>query len=92
MCDSESLLDTLSQAGLNYHLAVVQKSAPPRVVLQFVMDYDRTGLAMNLMANQFDRNSGFDLQIHGPVELVHFSGPHFGDRYGVAAAAFVAVE
>jgi hypothetical protein len=27
-----------------------------------------------------------------PVELIYFQGPHFGDRYGIAAAAFGALH
>ena len=32
--------------------------------------------------------SGTSLQVDCPVELVYFQGPHFGDRYGIADAAF----
>ena len=31
------------------------------------------------------------IQTSTPVEAVHFQGPHFGDRYGVADAAFQAL-
>ena len=31
-------------------------------------------------------------EIETPVDLVYFQGPHFGDRYGIAAAAFGALE
>lgn len=33
-----------------------------------------------------------DARIETPVDLVYFQGPHFGDRYGIAAAAFGALE
>ncbi len=36
------------------------------------------------------RSSG--LQVDADVELVYFQGPHFGDRYGIADAAFQALE
>lgn len=33
-----------------------------------------------------------DARFETPVELVYFQGPHFGDRYGIAAAAFGTLE
>ncbi|MEW5721565.1 MAG: hypothetical protein AB1896_00545 [Thermodesulfobacteriota bacterium] len=30
-------------------------------------------------------------EVTAPVDMVHFQGPHFGDRYGIAAAAFAAL-
>jgi hypothetical protein len=31
-------------------------------------------------------------EIDAPVELIYFQGPHFGDRYGIADAAFRALD
>jgi hypothetical protein len=31
------------------------------------------------------------LQVHRPVELIYFHGPHYGDRYGIAHAALNAL-
>lgn len=36
--------------------------------------------------------SSVRLEKHFPVDLLHFQGPHFGDRYGIADAAFSALE
>jgi aspartokinase len=91
-CESESLIKALNEADLKYQVAVQQMPTPSRIVLQFVVDYNRVDRFMDLMADQFGRKQALSPQTLGPVELVHFSGPHFGDRYGVAAAAFAAVE
>ncbi len=33
-----------------------------------------------------------DLEITHPVDVVHFHGPHFGDRYGIANAAMATLR
>jgi hypothetical protein len=33
-----------------------------------------------------------NIHIDKPVDLIQFHGPHFGDRYGIAAAAMAALE
>ena len=35
---------------------------------------------------------GADIRVDKPVDLIQFHGPHFGDRYGIAAAALDALE
>ena len=35
--------------------------------------------------------AGALFEIDSPVELIYFQGPHFGDRYGIADAAFRAL-
>jgi hypothetical protein len=35
--------------------------------------------------------AGVFFEIDSPVELIYFQGPHFGDRYGIADAAFKAL-
>jgi aspartokinase len=32
------------------------------------------------------------IHVTAPVEMIHFQGPHFGDRHGIADAAFKALE
>lgn len=44
------------------------------------------GLEMHL--SEGNRES---FSILTPVEMIHFQGPHFGDRYGIAATAFTAL-
>lgn len=36
--------------------------------------------------------SGLKGRVQRPVELLYFQGPHFGDRYGIAAAALGALH
>ena len=37
-------------------------------------------------------NPPAQLEMISPVELLYFQGPHFGDRYGIAAAAWTALS
>lgn len=39
-----------------------------------------------------DLTGSTPLQIDAPVGLIYFQGPHFGDRYGIADAAFGVLE
>ena len=89
---SDSLFMKLSAADVNYQMVVIQNLAPSRVALQFVVNYDQADQIVKLLADYCKDMNAPTPQVHGPLELIHFSGPHYGDRYGVAAAAFSAVE
>ncbi len=49
----------------------------------------RTGL---VFSGKVPEASGFHGRADRPVELLYFQGPHFGDRYGIAAAALGALH
>jgi hypothetical protein len=45
------------------------------------------------LLNRMEKNSfNIDCNAYSPVELLHFQGPHFGDRYGIADKVFFSLS
>jgi hypothetical protein len=70
-------------------LAFARPAGPDRLRLHLLFNgavdlFDVAALAHN--------PSKHAIRIDKPVELIQFHGPHFGDRYGIAAAALGALE
>jgi aspartokinase len=61
-----------------YRLSIVLSNHHQNMFKQFLVD-------MN------PQHTDIDLQFSGPVELLYFFGPHFGDRYGIADFTFNAL-
>lgn len=71
-------------AGVDLVMAVGGRPASGGLVLTMVLDGDLAQQdAHPISATVVER-------IH-PVDVVHFQGPHFGDRYGIATAALSAM-
>jgi aspartokinase len=78
--------EELSVAGIRFHLVMIQPR-DDHVLFHLLLDQcweDKTSEWSNQRLNPRDRQS---IRIVSPVELIHFHGPHFGERYGIADAA-----
>ncbi len=78
-------------AGLRLHLLLDQ--VPENVALERMETLDKNARpAQSLDMKNAALDSVFSgLRIDSPVELIYFQGPHYGDRYGIASAAIMAL-
>lgn len=84
-----SRLEKLSETGIGYDFTHMTVSDPWGVDLFLLIDRRWEGFIADAFS---DFPADFRLEVISPVELVFFQGPHFGDRYGIADAAFTALR
>ena len=85
-------LRKLDVSGVSFLLVIIQpaEDGGGRVYL-LVEDRHQAKLLQN--AKGFLTEESEDLPVViSPVEMIHFQGPHFGDRFGIADAAFRALK
>ena len=75
-----------------FHLVLLEHSDPNIFHLYLLVDSNGAEKILSPLDEHIRTDIGeyFD-QIY-PVDLIYFQGPHFGDRYGIADAAFKALE
>jgi hypothetical protein len=81
----------LGEVPIGFHLVAVQASGSEtcRVYLLIRRHSEAQALECVRTVGGVDRKNG--VFIVSPLELLHFQGPHYGDRYGIAEAAFRAL-
>ena len=87
----ESLLEALGETGIKFSL-VFGQIQDNNILSIFLALKGSSGNGLIDLINQ-DSNIGvFKCSIIAyPVEMLSFQGPHYGDRYGIAHAAFGAL-
>ena len=82
----------IGNSGINFELVLVQAGGDQelRVCLLFERKWEKK--LINHISQVIRRDDGETFQIISPVELIYFFGPHFGDRYGIADSAFMALD
>jgi aspartokinase len=80
-------MNGLSEQGIHFHLALIERDDVGRIHICIVCHRKWENIITELFQNEIKPDAGESLQIHSPVELIYFQGPHFGDRYGIADAA-----
>ena len=77
--------------GTAYRLVLIQPSGSNRVVVNlFVNDGEREALIRNLEEDALDYQ--LMIRAQSPVDILHFQGPHFGERYGIVSSALDALS
>ena len=72
---------------IHFSWSLVQASSTHTLTI-FLLLAKKWERAMHAILGAYRTESGcIDLQVHSPVEMVFFHGPHFGDRYGIADTA-----
>ena len=82
----------MGNLGINFELVLVQAGGEQglRVCLLFERKWEKR--LINHISQVILGDDGETFQITSPVELIYFFGPHFGDRYGIADSAFMALD
>jgi hypothetical protein len=76
----------LDSPGPGFELVLLQAPDPEHFRMILIME----GGAAKAAHDRLGREKGFHMA--SPVELITFHGPHFGDRSGIAHAAFKALK
>ncbi|MBN2123087.1 MAG: hypothetical protein JW821_02235 [Deltaproteobacteria bacterium] len=85
------VLDGLGDRDIPFVLVLMQPSQDGRLDFRFLLKREWEGPFLDHLAG-FLRGRGKEcVRVAAPVEMIHFQGPHFGDRYGIVDAAFRAL-
>lgn len=81
----------LGQLPTGFHLVASHTSADGTCRIFLLIQRHSEGRVLDYMG----RIGGSELKeailVTSPVDLIHFQGPHYGDRYGIATAVFEAL-
>ena len=90
LCDGGMWLSRMAErfAG-DLILIFARPAAPSGLSLHLLLDRLPDHAGASIPAEPDDIRPG--LRVDNGVELVYFQGPHYGDRYGIAAAAVTAL-
>ena len=75
-----------------FHLVLLENSDSNIFHLYLLVDSNGAEKILSPLAKQIRTDTGEYFDHIYPVDLIYFQGPHFGDRYGIADAAFKALE
>lgn len=87
-----STFHSLKDKGTHFVLVLIQYSSSKGLRLCLMLEESGLGHLLEVLEMSLPVQRKEFLRILSPVELIHFQGPHFGDRYGIAATAFVALS
>lgn len=83
-------IEALEELDIGFHL-VFGQTAEDHAFSLFLLAHD-SDRVRNHMHRLLKDHADKPLDLMSPVDVVSLQGPHFGDRYGVAHAAFQALE
>ena len=75
----------------NFILVLAQPATASALRMHLLFEPPGAGQLADLIREMNQEAGGTPFEIDTPAELVYFQGPHFGDRYGIANAAFQAL-
>lgn len=75
----------------NFLMTLVQMASQETLRVHLLFDQAQRATTPPVAIDRKTALAGIDFRCDSPVELVYFQGPHFGDRYGIADAAFRAL-
>ncbi|MDY6851554.1 MAG: hypothetical protein SV487_05705 [Thermodesulfobacteriota bacterium] len=84
-------IQELGELGISFDLVLVQQSGGQGLEFYLVFPRQWEDSALNYFHQIIQEKGPGVVRTFSPVDLIHFSGPHFGDRYGIAEAAFTAL-
>jgi hypothetical protein len=82
----------LSDLDIGFHLILAMYSTHQKLRLYILFEKLWGDRVLSYLGKKIDLDFGKDFNLTYPVELISFQGPHFGDRYGIADAAFKALD
>lgn len=84
-------IQELEELGISFDLVLVQQTGGQGLEVYLVFPRQWEDRALNYF-HQIIREKGDGIvRTFSPVDLIHLSGPHFGDRHGIAETAFTAL-
>jgi hypothetical protein len=86
------LSDLPSQFGASLVLLTARPKSGNSLRVHMVLDESQTGPLLMNTPQPFFATNRERLRIEREIELLHFQGPHYGDRYGITSAAITALS
>jgi hypothetical protein len=81
----------LGQLPAGFHLVASDASADGTCRIFLLIQRHSEGRVLDCMGKVGGLGSKETIFVTSPVDLIHFQGPHYGDRYGIATAVFEAL-
>jgi aspartokinase len=81
-------IQALDMTAGDFIMAVGHVFDGKRLQLSLLFENSRGSLNKNKLETSAKKEPRMSLYVDSPVELIYFQGPHYGDRYGIADAAF----
>jgi len=78
----------LDEPDVMFNLTLAQRSRDNKLHLYFVFQYKWERKIIDHLRKKMQKDDGGLFRVQSKVALMHFQGPHFGDRYGIADTAF----
>ena len=74
----------IGDAELSYRWLMAQPGEAGRTTLWLICDDAGAERVARFIEAQTPADGDFGAELHAPVDVVFFQGPHYGDRYGIA--------
>lgn len=82
----------LENASVGFVLVLIQQAVGEGFHLYLLMKGREYEHLLERCKTFLTEGQGGSIRIVSPVEMIHFQGPHFGDRYGIVDTAFNALN
>jgi aspartokinase len=82
----------LADLDIDFYLILVKYSNHKELRLYILLEKFWAEKVLSYIGKRIDPEFEKDFILTSPVELIRFQGPHFGDRYGIADAAFKTLD
>ena len=79
---------SLDEDGATFLLVATLPGADRTTQVCLLVDPSQGGLTRAALERALDSVSHAQIELESSAEMIYFQGPHFGDRYGIADAAF----
>ncbi|RLB91293.1 MAG: hypothetical protein DRH10_02220 [Deltaproteobacteria bacterium] len=80
----------LPEAG--FHLTLIEQSGGHMCWFYLLTAQELEHAISRHITELISQGAGESVSLKSPVDLIFFQGPHYGDRYGIAEAAFGALK
>jgi aspartokinase len=85
-------LHSLGDLGISVSLVLIPYSCCHELCLYLLVKRQWEDELLQEIRKMMEHGAGDTISMTSPLEMIHFHGPHFGDRYGIAEAAFKALR
>lgn len=82
----------LADLEIEFHLILAKYSNENELRLYILLERTWVWRLTSFFDEHVQPEAEKEFTLTSPVELISFQGPHFGDRYGIANAAFKALD
>ena len=81
-------IQELDDQGVRFDLTLAQRSGDNKFYLYLIVKCEWEKQITEHIQKTIQTDAGGILRVQPNVAMIHFQGPHFGDRYGIAETVF----